>query len=214
MFNQELYHDGTKGMRWGVRRYQNKDGSLTEEGKLRYRRLSEKNEIRKIKAETRRIKAEERSEKRRLKAEVSAEKKKAKIAEKAQKLLEKSSKKEAKQALKDKAAEMFITNLMGEMGKRTAANLDIKTLLDYRERSKKRALDKETLALDRIQKEIDRGKFESGIDKMSTKSKAMENASKYISKLDDQISSGRYNDREMARIQSQIDRLMREIDRF
>lgn len=32
----ELYHHGTKGMRWGVRRYQNKDGSLTPAGKKRY----------------------------------------------------------------------------------------------------------------------------------------------------------------------------------
>lgn len=32
----ELYHWGIKGQRWGVRRYQNDDGSLTEEGKLRY----------------------------------------------------------------------------------------------------------------------------------------------------------------------------------
>ena len=31
----ELYHYGTKGMRWGVRRYQNKDGSLTEAGQKR-----------------------------------------------------------------------------------------------------------------------------------------------------------------------------------
>ena len=31
----ELYHYGVKGMKWGVRRYQNKDGSLTEEGKVR-----------------------------------------------------------------------------------------------------------------------------------------------------------------------------------
>lgn len=28
----ELYHHGIKGQKWGVRRYQNKDGSLTEEG--------------------------------------------------------------------------------------------------------------------------------------------------------------------------------------
>lgn len=30
-----LTHHGTKGMKWGVRRYQNKDGSLTELGKKR-----------------------------------------------------------------------------------------------------------------------------------------------------------------------------------
>ena len=33
----ELYHHGVKGMKWGVRRYQNKDGSLTPAGKKRER---------------------------------------------------------------------------------------------------------------------------------------------------------------------------------
>lgn len=32
----ELYHHGIKGMKWGVRRYQNPDGSLTIAGKARY----------------------------------------------------------------------------------------------------------------------------------------------------------------------------------
>ena len=32
--NNELYHHGIKGQKWGVRRYQNKDGSLTPAGKL------------------------------------------------------------------------------------------------------------------------------------------------------------------------------------
>lgn len=32
----DLYHYGTKGMKWGVRRYQNHDGSLTSAGKKRY----------------------------------------------------------------------------------------------------------------------------------------------------------------------------------
>lgn len=37
----ELYHHGTKGMRWGIRRYQNKDGSLTPAGKKHYKQSGE-----------------------------------------------------------------------------------------------------------------------------------------------------------------------------
>lgn len=33
-----LQHHGIKGMKWGIRRYQNKDGSLTPEGRKRYDR--------------------------------------------------------------------------------------------------------------------------------------------------------------------------------
>ena len=33
----ELYHHGIKGMKWGVRKYQNPDGSLTAKGKKRYK---------------------------------------------------------------------------------------------------------------------------------------------------------------------------------
>lgn len=35
----ELYHHGIKGQKWGVRRYQNADGSLTSAGKKRYARI-------------------------------------------------------------------------------------------------------------------------------------------------------------------------------
>lgn len=54
MENNALYHWGIKGQKWGQRRYQNKDGSLTPAGQKRYNK-----EVEKLKKETAKVKAAE-----------------------------------------------------------------------------------------------------------------------------------------------------------
>lgn len=55
-YQAELYHHGIKGQRWGVRRYQNPDGSYTSEGKAR--RSSENGSVKKASdPETRKARA-------------------------------------------------------------------------------------------------------------------------------------------------------------
>lgn len=46
--NNELQHHGVKGQKWGVRRFQNADGSLTNEGRRRYSNDDFKNAKKKI----------------------------------------------------------------------------------------------------------------------------------------------------------------------
>lgn len=41
----EIYHHGILGQKWGVRRYQNKDGSLTAAGKQRQKKESGSNRL-------------------------------------------------------------------------------------------------------------------------------------------------------------------------
>lgn len=43
MAYNELHHWGVKGMKWGVRRYQDKDGTLTNAGQRRYARDQREN---------------------------------------------------------------------------------------------------------------------------------------------------------------------------
>lgn len=77
-----LEHHGIKGQKWGIRRYQNADGSLTEEGKRRY-------DIKEAK-----IKAK--AEKAVAKANLKAAKINAKIEKASAKNLKKASKEQAK----------------------------------------------------------------------------------------------------------------------
>lgn len=39
---KELYHHGILGQKWGLRRYQNEDGTLTDKGKKHYQKLDNK----------------------------------------------------------------------------------------------------------------------------------------------------------------------------
>lgn len=54
----ELQHHGIKGQRWGIRRFQTKDGALTPRGQKRYNK-----EMDKLKAEKKRLRNEERTKK-------------------------------------------------------------------------------------------------------------------------------------------------------
>lgn len=77
MENNTLQHHGTKGQKWGIRRYQNKDGSLTPAGKKRYGIVGSIKEYRsnKKKQKQRAEALEKAREAKKTKAEEAAEKK-------------------------------------------------------------------------------------------------------------------------------------------
>lgn len=75
-FDDELQHWGIKGQRWGQRRYQNKDGTLTPAGKKRYNQ-----EIAKLKEEEKKVKAAEKVASNKQKTQAKIDKLDAKKAE-------------------------------------------------------------------------------------------------------------------------------------
>jgi predicted RNA-binding protein with PUA domain len=55
--NNYLTHYGIKGMRWGVRRFQNEDGSLTRRGKKKYGTKEAFNKVKKAKQASKQAKS-------------------------------------------------------------------------------------------------------------------------------------------------------------
>ena len=95
----ELCHHGVVGMKWGVRRYQRKDGSLTPAGKKRYDK-----DMAKLKAEEEKVKIAERDKAK--VAKLEAKKADLEARKKALKGDDKKSKKESDKPVKKSVKDM------------------------------------------------------------------------------------------------------------
>lgn len=106
MDNNYLSHEGVKGMRWGERRYQYKDGSLTPEGRRHYGYGEERNKLRsEIKIIRERARAERKMAKVQTSERIKYEKQRQKLEAKIQKTKNadklKAEKSKEKQAARD-----------------------------------------------------------------------------------------------------------------
>jgi hypothetical protein len=119
--NGELYHYGTRGMKWGKRLYQNKDGTLTPLGKKRYAKtvakLKEQEKVvrnaERTKSKLEKLKAKEdelAARKKALKGDTDAEVKPAKAAE-----ADKPTAKKSVKNMTDKELNDAITRLQNEV---------------------------------------------------------------------------------------------------
>lgn len=77
-----IEHHGILNMKWGQRRYQNPDGTLTPEGKIRYSREKRKQAAKNLKKARKVREANKKKEMKLAKEKAKVEKKKAKIVEK------------------------------------------------------------------------------------------------------------------------------------
>lgn len=52
-YNDQIWRWGIKGMKWGIQRYQNKDGTLAEAGEKRYKQDATANDKKKTASKAR-----------------------------------------------------------------------------------------------------------------------------------------------------------------
>lgn len=179
--NNELYHHGIKNMKWGIRRFQNKDGSLTPAGKKRYDK-----EVAKLKAE-----------KKKLRNEISVQKKadKLKQLEKERDALKVQSKKLKKNSKtttqEDKQAETI-----EQKRERLLKSTDAKELYENRALLTKNELDERINRIDteaKLKSKIVVEKRKTGLDKfnerMSKATDTIGNAVALYQKVDNAYST-------------------------
>ena len=157
-----LEHHGIKGQKWGIRRYQNADGSLTEEGRRRY-------DIKEAKIKAKAEKAVAKANLKSTKLSVKAEKLAAKNLKKATKEQEKLMKMEMKAAKKEAAyargkafGESFASSFGRGFGQQFGEGIG-KTFGDWQKwkELKNTAYANET---SRMEKELAKRKYDSGFE--------------------------------------------------
>ena len=164
-----IAHHGIKGQKWGFRRYQNPDGSLTEEGRLRY---AVKEAKIKAKAEKATAKAQVKSAKLAVKAEKAAAKN-LKRQEKTLKLEMKKLKKTDQDAAGKAFGEQFAAAFGKGFGQRFGEGIG-STMGDW-QGWKKLHNEKYGLKTTRLEKELSKKKYNKGYEYKKLESEMAKN---------------------------------------
>lgn len=166
-----LQHHGTKGMKWGRRLYQNKDGSLTPLGKKRYNKESEK-----LKAEEQKLKAEKKvlANKKRTQAkfdkletkknELEAQRKALKDEQKKLKSGKIDTDEKPKETVEEKRARLLKSNDPNELYK----NRDLLTTAEINERLDRINTEKRLAAVAESTKTTGKQRVEKALDTFKT----------------------------------------------